>query len=91
LLFEAEKRIDVSHYDSYQKRVLAFLAERLLGVYVYHHKLKAVYYPIYFITNPAQSLELMSSIISKLAPKKIIKFILPYGVVRVIQGIKNKR
>jgi hypothetical protein len=49
LLFEAERRIDVSHYTQYQKRVLAFLAERLLNVYVYHNNLKVAYRPIYFI------------------------------------------
>jgi hypothetical protein len=49
LLFEAEKRIDISGYEPYQHRALAFLAERLLNVYVHHHKLKALYEPICFI------------------------------------------
>jgi len=51
ILFEAEKKIDVSGYDVYQKRVFAFLAERLLNIYVCHHKLKTVYEPVYFIED----------------------------------------
>jgi hypothetical protein len=57
LLFEAEKRIDFSNYNAYQKRAIAFLAERLLNVYVLHHKLKAVYEPIYYITNMEEYIE----------------------------------
>jgi len=51
LLFETERRIDTSLYDDYQKRVLAFLAERLLSVYVLRHKLKSVYEPIFLVTG----------------------------------------
>ena len=51
ILFEVEKRIDTSKYDARQKRVLAFLAERLLNVYVYHNELKVIYEPIYFINR----------------------------------------
>ena len=34
ILFEAEKRIDISHYDTYQKRIFGFMAERLWTVWV---------------------------------------------------------
>ncbi|MBB4199562.1 hypothetical protein CCR94_08580 [Rhodoblastus sphagnicola] len=34
VLFDAEKDIDVSGYDGYQKRVFGFLSERLCGAYV---------------------------------------------------------
>jgi len=39
ILFELESRIDISHRDSYQKRVFGFLGERLLNVWVKHHNL----------------------------------------------------
>ena len=34
VLFEAEKIIDISNYDSYQKRIWGFLAERLANCYL---------------------------------------------------------
>jgi hypothetical protein len=34
VLFEAERRIDISGYDAYQKRIFGFLAERLIGLFV---------------------------------------------------------
>ena len=37
ILDEVEKRIDVSHYDTYQKRVYGFLGERLLRVWLVNH------------------------------------------------------
>ena len=79
LLFEAEKRIDISGYDAQQKRVLAFLAERLLNIYVYHHKLKAVYEPIYFIKGERN---IVSKKNLKASLKKTIKCFIPYGVIK---------
>jgi hypothetical protein len=52
ILFEAEKRINITNYTDVQKRVFGYLAERLLNVYVFHNKLKALYNPIYFLNKP---------------------------------------
>ncbi len=38
ILFEVEKRIDISSYDSYQRRVFGFLSERLQSIYIEHLK-----------------------------------------------------
>ncbi len=38
ILFELEKRIDISSYNDYQKRVFGFLGERLMNVYLWKHK-----------------------------------------------------
>lgn len=46
IMTEAEKQIDTSDYDNYQKRVLGFISERLLNVYVYHNRLKVCHRPI---------------------------------------------
>ena len=49
ILFEAEKRIDLSDHDDYDKRVYGFLSERLFNVWLYRKKLKIYYTPIYDI------------------------------------------
>ncbi len=38
ILFELEKRIDISERNNYQKRVFGFLSERLFNVYLEKHK-----------------------------------------------------
>ena len=38
VLFETEKILDISGYDSYDARVFGFLGERLLDIYIEHHQ-----------------------------------------------------
>lgn len=40
VLFEAEKHIDISSYDNYQKRIYGFLSERMLNVFILHENLR---------------------------------------------------
>lgn len=40
VLFEAERDIDISNYDSYQQRVFGFLSERLMDVWLRHNHLR---------------------------------------------------
>ena len=40
ILFELEKRIDISSYSQYEARVFGFLSERLLNVWLEKQKLK---------------------------------------------------
>ena len=49
ILFKAEKLIDISNYDTYQKRIYGFLAEHLWTVWVMHkqYQLKNLNYYIY--------------------------------------------
>ncbi|WP_283576494.1 DUF4422 domain-containing protein [Limosilactobacillus oris] len=43
ILFEVEKRVDISQYDSYQQRLFGFLAERLFNVWLYYRNPKIWY------------------------------------------------
>lgn len=46
ILFEVEKRVCLSNYDSRQQRIFGFLSERLFNVYVHHQRFKIVYRPM---------------------------------------------
>lgn len=47
VLFEVEKRVDISDYPEYQKRIFGFMSERLLNVFVLFKNLKIKEYPVY--------------------------------------------
>ena len=49
ILLELEKRIDISEYDTYQKRVFGFLSERLFSVWLHHENLKNTNQVVYGI------------------------------------------
>lgn len=55
LLNEVEKRIDISHYDTVQKRVYGYMAERLLNVYVRAHKIPVNSCPIIWFNDNAEN------------------------------------
>lgn len=49
ILFELEKRIDISSYNQYEARVFGFLGERLLNVWVEYRQLKAAEADVVFL------------------------------------------
>jgi len=50
ILFELEKRTDLSNYDDYNKRLFGFMSERLFNVWLIKHKeLKVKRMPVYNI------------------------------------------
>ena len=51
ILFEFEKRTDLSIYQSYQQRIFGFMAERLLTVWFRHHSLKIKELPVLYFKN----------------------------------------
>lgn len=54
VLFEVERRVDISKYDSVQKRIFGYMSERLFNVYLRAKHLKVKQYPIIWINdNPS--------------------------------------
>ncbi len=49
ILFELEKRVDISSYDNYNKRIYGFISERLLNVYMKKNKPRIKELPVYNI------------------------------------------
>ena len=62
ILFELEKRIDISGYNQYEARVYGFISERLFNVWFKKQKLKVKEMPVVFLEKPNW-------------PKKIIEFL----------------
>lgn len=51
ILFEVEKQTDITDYDSYQKRLYGFLAERLMNVWLHHRKARIKYLPVFDLSK----------------------------------------
>ena len=51
LLFEFERQIDISLYTDYQERIMGFIAERLLNVWIIKQQLKVIELPIIYFKN----------------------------------------
>lgn len=48
ILFELEKRTDMTGYDTYEARLFGFMAERLFNVWLERQNLKKVEIPVVF-------------------------------------------
>ena len=49
ILFELERRIDISGYNQYEARVFGFISERLLNVWLEKQQLKVKELPVVFL------------------------------------------
>lgn len=72
LLFELEKRVDLSDYDGYQKRLFGFVSEFLLYVYVVKNNLKVKEAHVGIVGDKAETNE-VKSVCAKLLKAKDIK------------------
>lgn len=85
ILFEAERRINIEDYNSYQKRMLGFMSERLLTLYIFHNKFRVSYKPVYHIWDKITILDKIR--LNKII-RKIIIFFIPYGIIKIIKERK---
>ena len=49
ILFELEKRTDMTGYDTYEARLFGFMSERLFNVWLERQNLKKVEIPVVFL------------------------------------------
>ena len=75
ILEKAEKRIDITNYSPYQKRIYGFLAERLFNVWICAERKKTKEYPLLFFSDE-------KSYMSSVSPWK-------YGLGCYINNILN--
>jgi hypothetical protein len=62
ILFETQKRVDMTDYDGYQKRLFGFLSEILLYVYVVQNGLKVKEAQVGLLSEKAETRELKEAL-----------------------------
>lgn len=60
ILFEVEKRIDMTGYDDYNRRVFGFISERLLTVWIRKNNLKTCECPVGLTESKAETKDAIS-------------------------------
>lgn len=71
ILFELEKRIDISQYNQYQARVFGFLGERLFNVWLKKRELKLVEVPVVGMEKTNWGLKIVKFLKRKVLPSFI--------------------
>ncbi|MCL1944450.1 MAG: DUF4422 domain-containing protein [Firmicutes bacterium] len=94
ILFAFQEQKDYSNLDLYQSRIPGFLAERLFGIYIYHAQatnpnLKILHVKSIFILNSIKKVTTVAKI--KSFSKNIIKFCMPYGILKLYQNKKSDK
>ena len=51
ILFEVEKRVDISDYDTYQARIFGFMSERLVDVWLCNEKMRIKEVPVVYLED----------------------------------------
>jgi len=67
ILFELQRRLDISTYSMYQQRIYGFMAERLLNVFVHYKQLNVRYLPTAYIgEKPSLAYRVGKSIVKEI-------------------------
>ena len=86
ILFEVEKRIDISCYNNIQKRVFGYLGERLLQLYVSHNKMNTKYYPIYTVNDVLKNKNFVKRLFKRIGCNM---YAFPYKMKKWGYALKN--
>lgn len=101
ILFELERRIDISNYDETEKRVVGFLGERLLGVFYVHYlkehpeaKHKIVQRALFFQTEDCIGQQdftfSIRNCVKRIVPRDSISYLLLKKIYKLLcKGEKN--
>ncbi|GAN64402.1 hypothetical protein AA0313_1824 [Acetobacter indonesiensis NRIC 0313] len=95
VLEEVEKKVDISNYDTYQKRIFGFLAERLTNIFIEtikskNKKIKIRHSPMVYVGDKEISFNsdfLIKKIIKKRTDKKNILF---DGCINIVMSFDDK-
>lgn len=69
ILFEVQKRIDISDYDTYQSRIYGFFAERLQYIYIHANNFRVKTYPIFFVDDNQQDISIARYVLGRIRNK----------------------
>lgn len=78
VLAETEKNTTINHYNPEQMRIYGFMGERLLNIFVVHHKLKVKYYPILKINDNGINMPLMKRLYARVKAELCFFFMRPH-------------
>lgn len=70
ILFEVEKRLDISGYSPYDARVFGFLSERLLDIYIEHNKPELTTLPVLHLESQRWCSKIFNFLRRKFFPGK---------------------
>lgn len=76
ILFEVEKRIDVSNYSQQEARIFGYISERLLGVWILHNNIKVKELRIINTEQPPMVVNDIKNFFEMLGVSQFIKRIL---------------
>lgn len=76
ILFEVEKRTDISKYSQQEARIYGYISERLLGVWIFHNKLRVKELRIVNIEQHSGIMEYLKSLSELLKINQCIKKII---------------
>ena len=70
ILFELERRLDISSYSDYDKRVFGFVAERLFDVYLEHKQIPYATMPVVNLENQHWPTKICKFLKRKICPER---------------------